>query len=73
VGGGVRPKDRARNAALRQPAPSPSFLRSALLRCVTSAPAESAPRGPRCARLAPGAPQPPHEPRQSLLPISLSS
>jgi hypothetical protein len=51
VGGGVRPKDRARNAALRRPAPSPSFLRSALLRCVTSAPAESAPRGPRCARL----------------------
>ncbi len=55
VGGGVRPKCRARNAALRQPAPSLSFLRSALLRCVTSAPAESAPRGPRCARLAPGA------------------
>jgi hypothetical protein len=66
VGGGVRPKDRARNAALRPPAPSPSFLHFAALRSVTSAPAESAPRGPRCARLAPGAPQPPPEPRQSL-------
>jgi len=63
MGGGVRPEDQAWNAALRQPAPSPSFPLFAALRASTSAPAESAPRGPGCARLAPGAPQSPHERR----------
>ena len=51
--------------ALRQPAPSPSFLHSAALRSVTSAPAESAP-ALRCARQGAGLASTAARTRQSL-------